>query len=235
MTTNDPEKLELLKQHSKRAFENANPEIWKKLQRAPEKIQQARDIEDRAKNLRLKLTRHYKKHRKNWVAREVLKQFEKDQHLNFEHPVPKWALNQPNQISYIEEARRLVYGRFRNRLIQISRMEQRMKAQLVFGKEKTQNPTDLKSKIHDIVGRTQSVRAKSRKHFSRHKDQWIKRGREKGSQNPEREVFKKQHERLSRIDKAEHRLIHQAFKDHGQSLPQTQKPSLNHDFNQAMG
>ena len=144
MTTNNPEKLELLKQHSKRAFENANPEIWKKIQGDLSKIKQARNIESRARALRLKLIQHCKKHRRNWVGREVLKRFEKDQLPALDHPAPKWALNQPNNISYIEEARRRVHSRIRNRLNRLSKIEQRMKLQLMVGKERIQKPTDLK-------------------------------------------------------------------------------------------
>ncbi len=234
MTTNDSKNLEILKHHSKRAFDNANPEIWKKIQGDLNKIKQEINIESRAKALRLKLIQHCKKHRKTWVAKEVLKQFEKDQLPVLNHPAPKWALNQPNNISYIEEARRRVNDRIRNRLEQLSKTEQKMKLQLVSGRERIQKPTDLKSKVHAIVNRTQSIRTKSRKHFFQHKEQWIKSAQDKESKNPERDVFKKQRERLARIDTAEHRLINEVFKDHGQSLPQTQKPSITQDFNQAM-
>ena len=74
MATNDSENLERLKHDSKKAFEKVNPEIWKKIQGDLNKIKQARNIESRAKALRLKLIQHCKKHRKNWVGREVLKQ-----------------------------------------------------------------------------------------------------------------------------------------------------------------
>lgn len=82
MTINNPEQLEILKHHSKRVYEMANSEIWKKLQRALGK-----------------------KHRNNWVGREELKQFEKDQLPALYHPAPTWMLNQPNQIPCIEDAR----------------------------------------------------------------------------------------------------------------------------------
>ena len=235
MTTNDPEKLELLKQHSKRAFENANPEIWKKLQNDPEKIKQARNIENRARALHNRLKEHIEKHRKNWVAREVVKQFEKAQHLTLEHPIPEWALNQPNNVSSVEEARRKVNGRINNRILQISQIEQRMKNRLVQDQEKRRADFSLKSEVHYIIGRTQVARAKARLHFANHRDKWIENARNRGAKSPEREVFQKHYQRLSNIDKAEHRLIHEAFKDHGQSIPHTQKQSMTQDFNQAMG
>ena len=235
MATTDPEKLELLKLHSKRAFENANPAIWKKLQNDPEKIKQVRNIESRARALLKRMKDHIEKHKKNWVAREVVKQFEKDQHFTLEHPIPRWALNQPHNVSYLEDARRLVNGRINNRIWRISQIEQRMKNRLVQGREKTRTDFSLKSEVHYIVGRTQTVRAKARAHFAKHRDKWIENARNRGAESPEREVFQKHYQRLSSIDKAEHRLIHQAFKDHGQSFPQKQERSMTQDFNQAMG
>ena len=235
MAVNDPEKLELLKQHSKRALEQVNPEIWKNLQNDLEKIKQARHIENRARALRERLKEHIEKHKKNWVAREVVKQFEKDQHLTLEHPIPSWALNQSSNVSYLEEARKKVNSRIKSRLKRISQIEQRMKNRLVQAQEKRRAEFSLKSEVHYIVGRTQNIRARARAHFAKNRDNWIENVRNKGSESPEKEVFQRHHQRLSNIDKAEHRLIHQAFKEHGQSLPETQKRSLTQDFNQAMG
>ncbi|MFQ5716161.1 MAG: hypothetical protein ACE5GQ_03565 [Nitrospinales bacterium] len=134
-------------------------------------------------------------------------------------------------MSYTEEARKKVQNRITNRMNRISEIKQRMQNRLAFGHDENQNPTNLKSKVIFIVNRAQSIRAKSRQHFSRHKDQWIKTAQERGSRNPEREIFKRQRNRLSRIDKAEHRLIHDAFKEHGQSLPQPRKQNITHEFN----
>ena len=86
----------------------------------------------------------------------------------------------------------------------------------------------------DIVSRSQAVREKAKKHFKNQKQQWIKKGRARGAENPEREVFQKQYQRLSRIDTAERQLIDKAFQEHGQSISQIKDQGVSQEFNQAV-
>lgn len=230
MTTTDPEQLELLKNHSKREFDRVNPEIWNKVKGNPEKIEQAMAIQDRMSAIKERLHNHCKKHRTNWVAQEVVKIFTERERLNLEHPAPNWAPNP--QISYLEEARQRVQNRINTRFKRIPEIGKRLQSNFVNDQVNT-NET-LKSKVMSIVDRTQEVRDKARIHFARHKDIWIKKAQQRRSQNPQMDVYQKQRERLSRIDKAEHRLIHQAFKEHGRSIAEEKDQTMTQEFNLAM-
>lgn len=235
MTIANPENLELLKNHSKRAFDRVNPKIWKKIQGDLVKVEQVRGIQKRVETLRKNLKEHCEKHKSNWIAKEVVKLYAKKEKLNLEHPAPSWALNNPVHYSFLKEARYKVQGRINTRMKNLYETKNRMLDRVVKGREYPTNPKDLKSQVHFIVSRTQAIRSKARKHFFKFKDQWTKNASTRGSNSPERDVFKKQRDRLDRIDKVEHRLIHKAFNEQGKSLIQTQQPNLSQDFDQAMG
>ena len=235
MTTTNPEKLNKIKGNSLKAFTKANPTIWKKIQGDLVKVEQVRGIQERAENLRENLKEHCEKQKCSWIAKEVVKLYAKREKLTLEHPAPSWAVNTPVHHSFLKEARYKVQGRINTRMKNLSETEHRMLGRVVKGPEYPTSPKDLKSQVHFIVGRTQVIRSKARKHFSRFKNQWIENAGIRGSKSPERDVFKKQRQRLDRIDKAEHRLIHKTFNKHGKSFIQTQQQNLNQDFNQAMG
>jgi len=235
MAIADPDKLELLKNHSKRAFDRSNPETWNKIQGEPKKIKQVREIEDRMQAIRERMVDHIKKHTQNWVAKEVVKIFIEREHLTLEHPMPDWAVNENTQVSCLQEARSRVKVRIQTRLNRIPEIGKRMQSSLINNQEHFSQSQDLKSEVQSIVSRTQAIRAKARKHFIGHKKQWIDKAQQKGYQSPEIDVFKKQRDRLDRIDKAEHRLIHKAFNDHGKSFIQNQQQNLSQEFDQAVG
>lgn len=229
----NPENLELLKNHSKRAFDRANPKIWKKVQGDLVKVEQIRGIQKRVEKLHENLKEHCEKQKSNWIAKEVVKLYQKREKLTLEHPAPNWIVNTHH--SFLKEARYKVHGRINARVKNLSETEYRMVGRVAQGPEYPMKGKDLKTQVHSIVTKTQAIRTKARKHFVDHKKQWINKARQKGSQSPERDVFKKQRDRLDRIDKAEHRLIHKAFNHHGKSFIQTQQQNLSQDFDQAMG
>jgi len=247
MRKENPEKLQSLKHHSKKAFEKMNPEFMKNVQGDAEKIRQVREVQERAEMIRKQLATHCKKHRSEWVAKETLKVFDEHQKPTLKYPKPNWALDQPANISYTEIARKRVQLRIQGRIKQIGEIERNMQLRITRNAEVAQslqsgseenihkNSFYLKSDVHLIVARTQMVRAKANAHFANHRDQWIENARKQGAISPERDVFQKQNQRLFRINQAEHRLIHQTFKDHGQSMPQEQTPTIKRDFDQTMG
>ncbi len=247
MTTTDPEKLEQLKHHTQKAFALANPQNWNKVRDDIQYIEQSKKLKDRGQAIRKRFADHSKKHRSNWVAKETVKIFNEYQKPILNHPKPNWALDQPANISLMKEARRRVHFRIENRIKRIGQIEDNLQKRLLQNPESHRQKTPdnkqpifnrktlhLKSDVQMLVSRTQKVRNQAREHFNRHMKEWIDRARQRGSENPERDIFQKQLERLSRIDKAEHRLIHQPFKEHGRSIPQFKDKSMTQDFNLAM-
>lgn len=247
MATSHPEKLKKLKHRARAAFERSNPGFIKNVQGDLNKIREIREIADRAGKIRKELARHLQKHQREWAAKEAVKVYNEREKSTLEHPRPGWASPHHNIAPITEEARRRVLARNQIRLKRIGEIQKRMQervAQQV--KQKQQNRQSqstkshhktghLKSDVHLIVARTQNVREKAKTHFNKHRNQWIENAKNRGSQTPEKDVHQKQTQRLTRINQAEHRMIHNTFQKHGRGIPKEQAPAIKRDFGQAMG
>lgn len=130
MTSTNPKALEKIKHQAKKHFEQSNPKTWGKFAGDAEKIAQARKIEERALVIRKKIAEHCKKHRSEWVAKETVIVFEEYQKPILKHPKPNWALDQPANVSYTEEARKRVQRRIQTRIKRVGKIERNMQARI---------------------------------------------------------------------------------------------------------
>ena len=131
MSITDPDKLKLIKNYLIDSFNKANPEIWQKIQRKPEKIKQARKIQDRVNSIRGRVFEHCKKHAENWVSKETLKVMAERDRLILQHPMPDWAVNDLIQVSCLKEAGNRVQNRIQSRLNRVSEIGKRMHSDLL--------------------------------------------------------------------------------------------------------
>jgi hypothetical protein len=229
-----PHRLDEIKGKAKAAFAKANPEIWKKIQGDPEKIQQAKEIRERARYIRLRMKTHIYKNRQTWVSQEAVRILEEHGRQILKYPRPSWALDRPFGVSYLEEARRRVQSRNQMRMQRINTAEDRMKLAVIQAQESGRRAPDLESRVLKIVSRAQELRANAKKEFRLNRNRWLHEARERGANNPERAVFTRQRDRMAQIDQDEQKQIRQAFKAHGQALPERQEKALVRDFNHSM-
>jgi len=138
-------------------------------------------------------------------------------------------------VSYLEEARRRVQSRNQMRVQRINTAAERMQTAVIQGRENGRPGPSLESQVHEIVSRAQEQRAEAKNDFTRNRNHWLNEARDRGSNNPERDMFIRQRERMVQIDRDEHRHIRQAFQKHGKTLPEKQKQTLVRDVHHVMG
>lgn len=225
--------LDPLKGKAVKAFNQANPAIWKTIHHDPLRIEQCRKIQKRVETLKQNLQRHTQKHRSNWVMRETLKVFEEWHGKHTPQLKPDWA-KAPAQYSYLQEARRRVALRFNARLKKVNHIAQRMQNNLA--QESMSEEAHVKAfedfyaRKTSIQNRFEQVRSKASKHFAKHKKHWVEQARAQNIQKPERHVYNhfiKRLQRLERIKDAQWRQAHLDF--YGKEPPMT-LPALQHDF-----
>lgn len=229
-----PHRFDEIKGQASEAFAKANPEFWKKIQADPTKIYLVKEIQDRASYLRLRMKTHIHKHSQKWVSHEAVRILEEHGRQILEYPKPSWALDRPFGVSYLEEARRRVQSRNQIRMQRINTAAERMQANVIQAQESGRRAPDLESRILKIVSRAQELRANTKKEFKLNRNRWLHEARQGGAIHPEREVFTRQRDRMVQIDQDEHKLIRQAFKAHGQALPERPEKTLVRDFNHSM-
>jgi len=231
MSTSEGYRLDQLQRKAKAAFTRANPAYWKKVQGNPELAVQAKTVHDWARWIALRMETHIHKHSQKWIAQEAVKVFEERGRPDFEHPSPSWAIDQPVNVSYLEEARRRVQSRTQGRMSRINTAAERM----LQAQEVRNRVPDLQATVLEIVKQTQEKRDKTNRHFNMNRARWVSEEQEKGSDNPEKDVYQRHRQRMVGINDTEHSLIRQAFKDHGHVLPERQEKTFVQNFNQAMG
>lgn len=230
-----PHRLDEIQGQAQKAFARANPEIWNKIQGDPTKIGQVAEIQTRTHVIIQRFRSHVKRHRQNWVIREMDKIFEERERQGLDYFAPGWALDQPVHESYIETARLRVEQCIQGRLTRITEAGKTMQARIADRRVFTPADKTLGKKVNRAIGRTQKVRDKARAHYRMNRDLWIQKAIERGSKSPMRDVTQRQQERMNHINEAGERLMYQVFKEHGQTLPQQKEKTHTQDFAQSMG
>ncbi len=230
-----PHRLDEIRGQAKEAFARANPEIWKKVQGDPTKVGQVIEIQTRTHTMTQRFRDHVKRHRQNWVSREVVKIFEERERHGLDYFAPGWALNQPVHESYIETARLRVEQRIQGRLTRIAEAGKTMQARIADRRVFTPANKMLGKKVNRAIRRTQEVRDKAQAHYRRSRDLWIQKAIERGSKSPMRDVAQRQQERMNHINEAGERLMYQVFKEHNRALPRQKEKTHTQDFIQTMG
>ncbi len=210
-------------------FDSANPQEFTKHAGNGEIFAQLREADAWARKERLRVAAGIMKNRETWLNEEREKQAQERSapSLNLEPDLPKSSID--------AVAREKVQQKVIGLMAAVETERQRRRAEIAnlphashlhtperngSALAPAQSPRqNMMDKASAIQARADRVRIKARTHFNRMKPLFIADAQASGANTPVKEVFDNYRQRLSRIDRAEDRLLSQTFKDQACDRP----------------
>lgn len=209
--------------------------VWARIAGDTARIARMRAIEARHARLAAKLLQHSRRHEGRWQEQEVARLSKRSA------PVPRLEpKGAPAQrVDIRQQAAANVAARMQARRDRLAQARDNTIKHQVLGIEpdgrmararraanrSVRSPAHpLKREVHQIIDRAAAARRKAQALVKKTYKARIERARQRGSDHPARDVGKALAQRMARIDRAQHRLTHQAFLRAGiDRMPQSPK------------